>query len=246
MRRATRAQDNFGRTPESYDTAMNIKEQLTIGGSSKALSYMDLMKGDKTKEKKSLTTLTYEPFQGLPAEPSRPYSYTYADSGGWGTASESVRQSLDDLHGRCDAIIHQGAPTADELQAYIAQNYPVIFKGAAKDWTFRREWTKDLFLQKYGDKIVPIGNTIYPTFLYQTEEGVRMRDWIKSWGHPDFVPDALPSAFSTTFMGGIPQLKREGTLEGSQLLSKHHKPFFSHFTLVDLARAPHIIGIWLR
>ena len=40
---------------------------------------------------------------------------------------------------------------------------------------------------------------------------------------------ALPSAFSTTFMGSQPKLKQEGTLEAGQLLTKHHHPFFSHF-----------------
>ena len=112
---------------------------------------------------------------------------------------------------------------ANELQAYVAQNYPVVFKNAAKNWNFRREWTKDKFLAKfvhawphefgvsrgscesslvcpatffrrYGNERVPIGNTIYPTFLYQKEEGVRMADWIESWGHPDFVPDVRECA----------------------------------------------------
>ena len=78
---------------------------------------------------------------------------------------------------------------SNEFQAYVAQNFPVLFKGAARDWRFRREWTKEKFLRKYGNEFLPIGNTIYPTFLYQSEEGVRMKDWIDSWGHPDFVPD---------------------------------------------------------
>jgi len=37
---------------------------------------------------------------------------------------------------------------ANELQAYVAQNYPVVFKGAALDWTFRKEWTYDKFMEK--------------------------------------------------------------------------------------------------
>ncbi len=43
--------------------------------------------------------------------------YTYADSGGWGVTPRAVREELDDLRGRCDIIVHQGLPTANELQA---------------------------------------------------------------------------------------------------------------------------------
>lgn len=48
------------------------------------------------------------------------YSYTEADSGGWGVATTKVRETLDDLKGRCDAIIHQGAPTVGCLRFWSA------------------------------------------------------------------------------------------------------------------------------
>jgi len=66
QRMATTSKDQFGRTPESYDTKMVIKEKLAIAGGETQRTYMAVV--NSKKHSASATTLTYTPFKPVPSQ----------------------------------------------------------------------------------------------------------------------------------------------------------------------------------
>eukprot|EP00750_Incisomonas_marina_P033756 INCI9950.3.p1 GENE.INCI9950.3~~INCI9950.3.p1 ORF type:complete len:844 (+),score=140.11 INCI9950.3:291-2822(+) len=85
--------------------------------------------------------------------------------------------------GRCDILeVFTGPPTPAEMSAYIAQSRPVVFRGAALNWTFRKLWMRDEFVAKYGHRTGRFARIPYASSFNFEEDEYRISDWMKGWG----------------------------------------------------------------
>jgi len=82
-----------------------------------------------------------------------------ADAGGW-PLSNDWDWLLED--GRCDIPEVDGALTPQEFMKYVIAQRPVIMRGAARDWAFRREWTKAGVVRESGELEASVGGVPFP------------------------------------------------------------------------------------
>ena len=107
--------------------------------------------------------------------------------GGWGetTLPADIAQRMPRLNSaHCDVLeldSRDGPPTAAELSAYVAQSRPIMFRGGARKWSFRKKWTREQFVGTYGQKKAQVSSIPYASSFNYGEKEMTLEAWVQMW-----------------------------------------------------------------
>jgi hypothetical protein len=82
----------------------------------------------------------------------------YVPTGGWGRTVHAVSSSragvLNKTGVGCEIDVRDGLSAPEFLMQYLVPGRPVLVRGAALDWGFRRAWSKQHLLDTYGASLL--------------------------------------------------------------------------------------------